>query len=157
MTEKIVKTPVQVATQLKRQFLKFYIKDKQDLFMLFSYEKHGEILNRTSLDPFEIPVLILITCDDTYIINTTTRFIRIGPSSCEFLYYTDFKHHEGYKSWITEDKKVIKLGGAFGEFGLKKINGELIYWKIPTGKPGCGFWNITNRCSIIGRRILIIP
>jgi len=49
------------------------------------------------------------------------------------------------------------ITGSFGEATLEKINGELIYWDLPVGIPGGGFQNITRRCSIIGRRILIIP
>jgi hypothetical protein len=158
MAEKIVKTPIQVAAQLQRQYLMFYNKkeDEHNLFNLFSYAEHGEILNKVPLGPFEIPVLILTTCDDNYIVNTTTRFIRIGPSSCESVYYTDFKTHLTLILSQTF-KKDVKPGGWFGEVRLEKINGELIYWDIPIGIPGGGFQYITNRCSIIGRRILIIP
>ncbi|SEW09899.1 hypothetical protein SAMN05428988_2023 [Chitinophaga sp. YR573] len=158
MTNKIVKTPVQVATQLARQYLMFYNKkeDTDNLFNLFSYAEHGQILNKVHLAPFEIPVLILTTCDDNYIVNTTTRFIRISPSSYESVYYSDFKGH--FRIMLLQTfKKDVKLAGWFGEAALEKINGELIYWDIPIGIAGGGFQNITRRCSIIGRRISIIP
>jgi hypothetical protein len=158
MPEKIVKTHAQVAAQLTRQYEMFYNRggDSHNLFNPFSYEEHGEILNKVHLYPFEIPVLILATCDDSYIVNTTIRFIRIGPSSCESVYYMDFKAHSGL-ILSQKFKKDVKLGGFFGKAWLEKINEELIYWDIPIGIPGGGFQNITGRCSIIGRRILIIP
>jgi len=136
----------------------FYNKkeDEYNLFNLFSYAEHGEILNNVPLAPFEIPVLILATSNDNYIVNTTTRFIRTGPSSCESVYYTDFKSHSGL-ILSQKFKKDLKLDGYFGVAWLKKINGELIYWDIPVGIPGGGFQYITGKCSIIGRRISIIP
>jgi hypothetical protein len=152
MAEKIVKTPKQVAAQLERQFLMYFKEKPFDVFSLFSFEKHSGILNNILLEPFEIPVLVLKAADDNYIINTTLRFVRIGPMSHESVYYKDFRGHAAYKSMLHGARS-----GYFEEFGLRKLDGELIYWSIPTGKPGYGFWYITNRCSIIGRRILIIP
>ena len=76
------------------------------------------------------------------------------------LFYKDFVHHTGYKSMAILSMetnaavKSIKTDGYFQEFGLKIRSGEVIYWSIPSGKPGFAFWNVTKKCELIGRRYL---
>lgn len=161
--EKITKTPQQVASQMERWFFLYYKREKStfksdDVFTLFdllSVEKQCEIISQINLPISEIPVLILLTERNDYILNTTTRFIKVSNSFCESIYYADFDYHKAYRSLQDGLRINIKRDGLFEEFGLMKKNGELIYWKIPTGRPGFGFWNITAKFEIIGRRYLI--
>lgn len=107
-----------------------------------------------------MPVLVLKLRDNEFLINTTERFLQIGNSANESVYYTDFKRHRGYRS-IAVDSKFgvkhigVKTDGYFADFGLEKQNGEVVYWSIPTGKPGFAFWNLTKKFNIIGRKYII--
>ncbi len=100
----------------------------------------------------EIPVLLLKIESELFILITTERFIKFENSVVEELDYKDFEWHSGYKIKNIQMKK----DGSIGQFGLKKIDGEIIYWKIPTGSSGYGFWNVTKKCELIGRKYEIV-
>jgi hypothetical protein len=48
----------------------------------------------------------------------------------------------------------VKTEGLVKEFGIRKTDGTIIYWIIPTGISGFGFWNVTKRCELVGRKYL---
>ena len=106
----------------------------------------------------EIPVLLLTVSKSEYIINTTERFIRIIKSKKEYINYVDFEWHKGYKSIrikTNSGKTVsVKSENYVAEFELQKRNGEVTVWNIPTGIAGFGFWNVTKKCELIGRKYL---
>ena len=99
-------------------------------------------------------VLVLVLEKNEFIINTTERFIKIGDTDPISLYYPDFSHHKGYQSIAVEGYTSvgIKTDGYFAPFGLVRKDKTIIYWNIPTGKPGFAFWNVTRKFEIIGRR-----
>lgn len=164
MIERIFKTEEQIKERIEFWFCKYHGKTKSqfkgsELFTFFDLiEKpiQKNILLLIKLNENEIPVLVL-KCTDSYIINTTERFIKTNQIESESIYYSHFKHHEGYKILYQEKAtfsfiKSIKTEGYFEEFGIKTQNGTTVYWTIPTGKPGFAFWNITKKCSLIGRK-----
>jgi hypothetical protein len=166
--EKIVKTPNQVVEQIERWFLRYYNKEKSTFngseeFTFFDqlyFEKRNELIRKVEINKHEIPVLILSIRNDEYILNTTERFIRIYDLGTESLFYSDFDYHKGFKGFGHDHVPIskvmnLKSEGHFSEFGLKKKDGQLVYWLLPTGKPGFAFWNITNKFEIIGRRYVI--
>lgn len=115
--------------------------------------KRENILSRLHLNKDELPVFVLTISEDEYIINTTYRFIRLQGLVMASINYGDFEYHAGYKSMyagsICKSQPLnIKKDGYFDEFGLRLKTGEIIYWKIPTGRPGFGFWNVTKRCGL---------
>jgi len=93
--------------------------------------------------------------------NTTERFINISGAKIEAISYADFNCHLGFVSIRQKQNaastavKGIKTEGGFQEFGIKSKSGITTYWTVPTGKPGFSFWNVTNKCEIIGRRFLV--
>jgi hypothetical protein len=124
------------------------------------FEKQNELIRKVEFNKHEIPVLLLSLDNNEYILNTTERFIRIYDLNAESLYYSDFANHKGYKDFGGEQQDLrkivnVKSEGQLAEFGLEKKDGQIIYWSIPTGKPGFAFWNITNKFEIIGRRYFI--
>jgi hypothetical protein len=143
--EKFLKTPDQIAILMEHWFFHYHGKDRTffsgaetfTLFELVAAGLQGGILQRVNLNEGEKPVLLL-KCDGiTFVLNTTHRFIRLGESEIESVAYTDFMGHMGYRSLqVIDEVKGIKTDGYFADFGLKKLNGETIYWSIPTGKPG---------------------
>ncbi|MBO9634513.1 MAG: hypothetical protein J7578_15470 [Chitinophagaceae bacterium] len=165
--EKIEKTPARVAEQMENWFLKYYSGESLEYdgtgpFILFKHLKPGfqhELTGCLDIVDNEIPVLILFIQHNQYIICTTERFIHTGPEA-ESIYYADFNRHQGFISWLPEDRKPgmpnMKAAGAFAEFGLKKKDGMVTIWVIPTGKPGFAFWNVTNRFEFVGRKYKII-
>ncbi|WP_162623209.1 hypothetical protein [Confluentibacter sediminis] len=123
-------------------------------------QKQNEIIKQLNLAKNEIPVLILKISASEFIINTTKKFARINRSIPDFIDYSDFERHNGFKLIGAETEKSkknigIKTNGYIAEFGLRKRNGEIIFWKIPTGEPGFGFWNVTKKCEIIGRKFIL--
>ena len=161
--EKIIeKSAKQIKERLEFWFFNYFNKNKTDfngselftLFELLKTELQTELKSRLNLNHNEIPVLILKISESEYVVNSTKRFIRIDSDKVESINYTEFEWHNGYKSFVVnKEKKIItKHDGYFSEFGLRKRNGEIIYWKIPTGFAGYGFWNVTKKCELIGRK-----
>lgn len=164
MENLIEKSAEQIKDRIEFWFLKYFNKTKTDfngseIFTLFEFlnaELRAELKKRLNLYPNEIPVLVLKISKSEFIINTTKKFVRIDSDSTEIIDYAEFEWHNGYKSFVVDkEKKIItKHDGHFAEFGLRKTNGEIIYWKIPTGVPGFGFWNVTKKCELIGRKFI---
>ena len=165
MENLIEKSVEQIKDRIEFWFLKYFNKTKTDfngneiftLFELLKVELQTELKQRLNLERNEIPVLVLKISESEFIINTTKRFVRIDSDSTEIIDYSEFEWHNGYKSFVVDkEKKIItKHDGYFSEFGLRKTNGEIIYWRIPTGVPGFGFWNVTKKCELIGRKFII--
>jgi hypothetical protein len=166
--DKIIRTPDQIRTKIEGWLIKYEQKkeekfDGKEAFTLFSklnIEIRTNLEGILNLNKTEMPALILFVGMESYIVNTTERFIRICGPSVESLSYSDFYHHIGFTSIKAKDKlnieaKSVKTEGYFQEFGIKTKSGRVLHWILPTGKPGFAFWNVTNKCEIIGRRFLI--
>jgi hypothetical protein len=166
--QKISKTPNQVAEQIERWFLMYHKSEKSSFngsepFTIFDhlyFEKQNELIRRVEFNKKEIPVLVLSLNKNEFIINTTERFIHIDSLGTTSLFYKDFDGNKGFKAFgpgQMDNRTIvnIKTEGKLAEFGLQKKDGEIIYWPIPTGKPGFAFWNITDKFEIIGRRYVI--
>ncbi|SEB87391.1 hypothetical protein SAMN04489761_2019 [Tenacibaculum sp. MAR_2009_124] len=162
MEKVIEKTAKQIKERLEFWFFNYFNKNKIDfngselftLFELLKMELQIELKSQLNLEHNEILVLILKISETEYIVNSTKRFIRINSNKIESINYTEFDWHKGYKSFVVnkEKKIVTKHDGYLSEFGLRKRNGEIIYWNIPTGFAGYGFWNVTKKCELIGRK-----
>lgn len=164
MEEKNFKTKEQIKERIEFWFCKYYNKTKSqfngsELFTFFDViEKtiQENIILLIQLNENEIPILVLKT-KDSYIINTTERFIKTNKITSESIYYSNFKHHEGFEI-MHQNKttfslvKSVKTEGNFEAFGIKTQEDTTVYWTIPTGSPGFAFWNITKKCSLIGRK-----
>jgi hypothetical protein len=168
VVQKVSKTPDEVAAQIERWFLLYHKTDKASfngaetftIFDLLCSEKQNELIRDIEFNKHEFPVLVLFLDNNEYILNTTERFIHIGNSGTSSLYYSEFDGTNGFKAFGpgTMDNHMvvsIKKEGKLAEFGLKKKDGEVIYWPVPTGKPGFAFWNVTDKFKIIGRRFVI--
>ena len=166
--ERIEKAANQIAEQIERWFFKYHKKEKSgfngsEIFTIFHhlyYEKQNELIRRMNLNKHEIPVVALSSNKNEFIIITTERFIRIYDSGTESLLYSNFEGHVGYKSMAAGQRErsklmSVKTEGYVSEFGLKRKDGQIIYWVIPTGGPGFAFWNVTDKCALIGRKYLI--
>jgi hypothetical protein len=113
------------------------------------------LLQRARLDERENPIFLLNCGNAVFVMNTTHRFIRIGESDPESVFYTDFDGHGGFNSIkIKGAEKGIKTAGYFAEFGLATQSREIVYWSTPSGRPGFAFWNVTKKCKLIGRKYL---
>ena len=164
----MVKSPEKIKEQIEFWFFKYHTKPKEEfngeerftLYKLLNDSLKTEIAGKVKLRNLELPVLVLQIEESNYIINSTERFIRIENSNIETIDYKDFKWHNGFKSLIanrTSSGKIIsiKQDGEISEFGIRKRNDEVTYWKIPTGSPGFAFWNVTKKCELIGRKYQI--
>lgn len=162
--EKFIKTANQVVIQIERWFLLYHRKEKSafngtEPFTIFNhlyFETQNTLIKRMNLNAQEIPVLALTAANDGFVVTTTQRFIHIHDSGTESLFYSDFEMHRGFRFYAVQPSvgKIsnIKKDGSFEEFGLKKRDGEVLYWLLPTGQPGFAFWNVTNKCELIGRK-----
>ena len=161
------KTPEKIKGQLEFWFLNYCPKDRRELngseaFTLFDVLDTTEIdilEHHLNLRDTELPVLILRVAKRQVIINSTERFLRLNHSECEAIEYTDFGCHLGYVSdpgsRLSDEQPVsIKKAGQIAPFAIKKLNGEIVTWNIPTGPAGFGFWNVTKKCALIGRKYL---
>ena len=162
------KSAEEIKEQMVFWFLKYYKKELDQFegtepftfFDLLTEEKRAELEGQLSLRNGELPVFILTISEDQVIVNTTERFIRLSQTELGSIEYTDFEWHDGYESIIAAKKPngkpiSVKTIGYRSKFGLRKTNGEVIFWDIPTGSPGFAFWNVTKRCELIGRKILV--
>jgi hypothetical protein len=168
VVQKVSKTPGEVAAQIERWFLLYHKSEKTSfngsetftIFDLLCSEKQNELIKKVEFDKHEIPVLVLFLNNNEYILNTTERFIHIYNAGTSSLYYSDFDGPNGFKAFgpgQMDNHMVvsIKKEGKLAEFGLKKKDGEVVYWPVPTGKPGFAFWNVSDRFKIIGHRFVI--
>jgi hypothetical protein len=168
VVQKVSKTPGEVAAQIERWFLLYHRSEKTSfngsetftIFDLLCPEKQNELIKEVEFDRQEIPVLVLFLGNNECILNTTERFIHIHNAGTSSLYYSDFDGPNGFKAFgpgQMDNHMVvsIKKEGKLAEFGLKKKDGEIVYWPVPTGKPGFAFWNVSDRFKIIGRRFVI--
>ena len=168
VVQKVSKTPGEVAAQIERWFLLYYKTEKTSfngsetftIFDLLCPEKQNELIKEVTFDKHEVPVLVLFLDNNECILNTTERFIHIYNAGTSSLYYSDFDGPNGFKAFgpgQMDNHMVvsIKKEGKLAEFGLKKKDGEVVYWPVPTGKPGFAFWNVSDRFKIIGRRFVI--
>lgn len=161
------KSANKIKEQLEFWLLKYYVKDRseisgKELFTIFDLLDNGlkdHLTKRLNLRAGELPALFLKTFDNCFIINTTERFIRLTENQVEYIEYRNFESHRGYDHFIVKKRLIgkpvnVKTEGYYSDFGLKTKTGEIIEWKIPTGTPGFGFWNVTNKCELIGRKYL---
>ena len=162
---KFFKAPDQIAALMQHWFLSYY-REPLDFFSgsetftffdLVPEDLRLRLLQRVNLAAHEKPVFLLNCDNDVFILNTTHRFMKLAEPSIESVFYTDFDWHVGYESIATTlngKSKEVKSDGFFAGFGLRKHGGEIIYWLIPTGRPGFAFWNVTKKCNLIGRKYL---
>ncbi|WP_461450386.1 hypothetical protein [Mucilaginibacter sp.] len=161
--EKFFKTPDQISALMQHWFLSYHHKERNffsgsetfTFFYLISEDLQQKLLDRASLDEHEKPVFLLSCGNAGFILNTTHRFIKIGESDLESIFYTDFICHNGYKSIsirIDGSLKSVKTEGYLFEFGLRTHSREIVYWLIPSGQAGYAFWNVTKKCEFIGRK-----
>lgn len=168
MEKLIPKSAERIKKQIQFWFLRYHGKDVEEfdgtelftLFDLLNEETHQLLGKQFELRENELPVLCLKIEDDGFIINTTERFIRLNSAEFDSINYKDFEWHTGFKFLLSKDtsrEKIInsKVAGRLLDFGLRRRDGEIIYWKVPTGSPGFGFWNVTKKCELIGRRYVI--
>lgn len=161
------KSPEKIKTQLEFWFFKYFNKDRKEfsgkevftLFDLVNDDLKNELIFKINLKSDEIPIFLLRIDKGNFIINTTERFLKVDETTIEEVHYCDFLRHEGYSDVISIRKNFreivdVKTEGLIKEFGIMKVNGTILHWKIPTGIPGFAFWNVTKRCELIGRKYL---
>jgi hypothetical protein len=155
---KITMAHKQAALKIKHWYLiysgvmEFAVKGTETftLFDKMSERKQQEILDNIYLNPSEIPVLVLTTGNERFIVNTSERFIKITPGMYESIYYKIFDGFAGHE--VLSPKKILprlKRIIPKTELGFKIITGEIIFWKIPVGEASYAFWNVTRQVEII--------
>ncbi len=163
--EKFQKTDKEIKNQIIRWFLKYHRDpidnfNGQEEFTLFDKISADiqEGINQLSLNN-ELPVLVLKKDNEVIVVCTTRRFVYFENNGTQELKYSDFEYHTGYKSIVVPGHIGpyigVKTNGYIAEFGLRKYDGHTVYWKIPTGRSGFAFWNVTKKFSIIGRKYII--
>ena len=166
MSKLIEKSSEKVKDQMEIWFFEYFGKEKSEfngtelftLFDLIPESEKSEFTKKMELKKNEIPVLILKISKSEFIINSTHKFILLDSSKSEFIEYSEFEWHNGFKAFVTkrEDGISVKQNGNFADFKIRKTNGAIITRKIPTGESGFGFWNVTKKCELIGRKYKII-
>lgn len=155
--------------QIKDQIINWFLKYHQKSFDNFNGQEEFTLFDKLSLDKQkvidelslynELPVLVLKKDNENIVVCTTRRFIYFENNMTRELKYSDFKNHIGYKSikvsGHSEPHISVKTDGYISEFGLRKNDEEIVYWKIPTGHSGFAFWNVTKKFDIIGRKYII--
>lgn len=163
------KTAENIKKQLEFWLLKYYCKEKDELsgkelftiFDLISQKQKNEIIDLLKLRENELPVLYLKISEKKSIINTTERFIKLTDQGTEEIEYKNFQGHKGFDRFIIKKRLIsrnitVKTNGYLSPFALKLKSGEIIEWEIPTGTAGFGFWNVTKKCELIGRKYDVI-
>jgi hypothetical protein len=164
---KLEKSANKIKEQLEFWLLKYYVKERSDLsgkelftiFDLMDSELKANLTKNLNLRKDELPALSLKISEDSYIINTTERFIRLTKNQTNEIEYINFESHLGYGDFVVKKRFIrkhvnVKTEGYYSDFVIKTKTGEKIEWRIPTGTPGFGFWNVTKKCELIGRKYL---
>ena len=159
------KTAENIKKQMEFWLLKYYCKEKSELngkevftiFDLISEKQKIALINLLKLRENELPVLYLKISEEKSIVNTTERFIKLTDQGREEIEYNNFKRHKGFDAFIIKKRLIgkninVKTDGYLSPFSLKLKNGKIIEWEIPTGRAGFGFWNVTKKCELIGRK-----
>lgn len=170
MPARIEKSALKIKEQLEFWYLKYYNKEHHDFngdedFALFDkVEGKGMFMNGIHLNLYELPVFLLRISEDDFIVNTTENFFYSSKGTVSCLPYEQFVSCVGFKEVeentifvnMTRDKvKELKKTGFTQLFGFQCADEEIIYWEIPTGEAGFGFWNVVNRCALIGKKYII--
>lgn len=155
--------------EIKDQIIKWFLKYHRLSIETFNGQEEFTLFDKLSLDKQnvinvllednELPVLVLKKGNENIVVCTTRRFVYFNNDRTHELKYSDFENHVGYKSINvpvhTGPHIGIKTDGYISEFGLRKNDGQIVYWKIPTGPSGFAFWNVTKKFDIIGRKYII--
>ena len=159
------KTDKEIKDQIINWFLKYHKLSNDDFTGFEEFTLFEKLLldkqekTKTLLHANELAVLILKKDVENTIICTTRRFICLEKNEILELKYSEFNRHVGYKDIHVHGHIGphigVKTDGYISEFGLQKNDGQIIYWKIPTGKSGFAFWNITQKFEMIGRKYII--
>jgi len=165
MNNLAIKTGEEIKKRMLFWFLKyhnqsvdeFYGNEQFTLFDKIESNKKEFYLGIINLIQEELPVFILTVDINEVIINTSNRFVRLTDKVSESINYIDFEWHNGFKNFVVDQTESdlpvsVKNNGFISEFGIRKRNGEIVYWNIPTGKSGYAFWNVTKKCELIGRK-----
>jgi hypothetical protein len=163
--DKFQKTDKEIKNQIINWFLKYHGNpidsfNGQEEFTLFDKISANtqKVINALALNN-ELPVLVLKKDNEIIVVCTTRRFVYFENNATQELKYSDFEYHTGYKSinvpGHTGSYIGVKTDGYISEFGLRKNEGYIVYWKIPTGHSGFAFWNVTKKFSILGRKYII--
>lgn len=165
MNKLIEKPAKNIKHQIEFWFLGNSEKQKPDFngaeiytfFDLITESIKKKVIPKLSLEKNEIPVLILKISESEFIVNSTHKFIFIDNHKTEYLKYSDFKKHNGFKEFFNNKTNTfnIKKSGHYSNFEIMKTNGEIVTRKIPTGNVGFNFWNTTQKCELIGRKYKI--
>ena len=167
MTEVIEKKAENIKDQIEFWFFSFFGKEKSDfngtelftLFDLIPESEKNKFIKKMRLKENEIPVLILKISELEFIINSTHKFILVDNSKTEFIKYTEFEWHDGFKKAFVTNRKdgiSVKQNGYFVDFRIRMKDGKIVTRKIPTGELGFAFWNVTKKCELIGRKYNIV-
>lgn len=163
------KSAENIKKQLEFWLLNYYCKENNELsgkelftiFDLLNQKEKIEIINLLKLRENELPVLYLNISEKKFIINTTERFIKLTNQETEEIEYKNFSNHEGFDRFIIKKRLFrrninVKTDGFLCPFKVKLKNGEILEWEIPTGTAGFGFWSVTKKCELIGRKYEVI-
>ena len=163
------KTAENIKKQMESWLSRYYCKEKNKLsgkelftsFDLISPKQKIKINNQLKLRDNELPVFFLKISEEKLIVNTTERFIKLTNQGIEDIEYKNFKKHEGFDKFIIKKRLIrrninVKTDGYLCCFCLKLKDGKIREWEIPTGTAGFGFWSVTKKCELIGRKYEVI-
>lgn len=116
------------------------------LFEKLTAEKQKEITEKIPFNPTEIPVLVLTVKDGIYVVNTSERFVKITSQTIDSVYYDEFEALFFHQPIHYKIRKLSPL--KLVEIGIKKTNGDIVFWNIPAGE-FYQFWDVTRRLETI--------
>ncbi len=161
-----MKSHQKIKEQIAFWFLKYHGKSDaevsgREIFTMVEKlpkTRQERVYKEIDLENGEMPVLYFQVSDDEYIVNTTTRFVRSDAGAISSIPYKNFDRHVGFKSPVIDPKTgqpvSVKKSGFLSEFGIKTKEKKVIYWRIPSGRPAFAFWNVTEKCELVGRKYL---
>lgn len=116
------------------------------LFEKLTVEKQTAITKLINFNSKEIPILVLTINARTYVVNTNERFIKITSKNIESVYYEEFETIVFYQSIHSKIEKMSPT--KLVDIGLKKTDGDMVFWKIPAGE-FYHFWDVARRADTI--------
>jgi hypothetical protein len=130
-------------------------EERFTLFGRLPFSRQEEILRECKVPEWESPVLFLQVEEESYILNTTQRFIQFAFGQVESLDYREFRGFVDLPAFPAFDRSKPKdpdLIKKLIELQLRTTDERTITWNIPNDNAGFQFWILTEKCVLVGKK-----
>ncbi len=125
------------------------------LFARLPLSRQEEIMRLCSVPEWESPVFYLQVDENSYLLNTTQRFIQFAFGRVESLDYREFRGFVDLPAFPAFDRSKPKDPDPIKKpiaIQLRTTDERTITWNIPNDNAGFQFWILTEKCALVGKK-----